>query len=330
MATQVTKRQHFVPRTYLKHFSEKKGSGHYNIMMLPVNDLRPEAIVERNIESVCYQKHLYTQPGTTAEEKMILEKFYAEQLENQYEDVYSILIDPTKNQLSNEERELVIATVSTMYYRVPKLIKRHTGLMRRVFEMAIQASKQTGQEETTIENDKYTIEGRSVDELVAEYVANNKSHQVITQLKVAVGLIATRIENDNVYISQLDDGDSEFITSDNPVVIQNPSGGDFFPMSPSNILKLPLDRKHCLMLMPNKDKYSLNRIVRNNVKGGFSRWEELITNSEQLEGADECIVGSFSSLKRFLDIKDKEIPLTENEKNLSKFLNEMAKNNGWI
>lgn len=325
MAIQITERQHFVPRAYLKYFAEKKGSGHYNIKALPTNNLIPEAVIERNTKSICYEKNLYTLPGCTNEEKMLLETFYSEEFENKYEQVYTMLTDPAKTELTDQERELVISTVATMFYRVPVWQKQHTEVMKRVLEMCIQATKQTGQKETKIEGDTYIIEYKTVDQLIKEYISNNKSHQVISQLNIALKLVVARLKSDNVYIFKLEDGEQEFITSDNPVILQHPSNEQIFPFDPSNIMKLPLDTKHYLMLMPNNDKSKLNRIVRHNASGGFSRREELISNTEQLQGANEYILGSISSLTRYLNIKEKDIPLTDEEQALLDRLIELGK-----
>ena len=330
MAIQITKKQHFVPRAYLKYFADKKGSGHYNIMALPTNNLTTEAIEERNTKSICYEKNLYTLSGSTNEEKMLLETFYSEKFENKYEQVYTMLTDPAKAELTNEERELVISTVATMFYRVPIWQKQHTEVMKRVFAMCIQATNHTGQKETTIEGDVYVIEGKTVDQLIAEYVENNKSHQVITQLNIALKLVSLRLQSDNVYIFKLEDGEQEFITSDNPVKLQNLNNQPIMPFAPSNIMKLPLDTKHYLMLMPNNDKGNLNRISRHNAKGGFSKREELISNTEQLQGADQYILGSTSSLTRFLNIKDNDIPLTDEEQAKLDKLIELGNNFGWF
>lgn len=330
MAIQITEKQHFVPRAYLKYFSDKKGSGHYNIMALPINNLVSEAIIERNTKSICYEKNLYTLPGSTNEEKMLLETFYSEEFENKYEQVYTMLTDPVKDKLSNQERKLVISTVATMFYRVPVWQKQHTEVMKRVFAMCIEATKQTGQKETKIEGDVYIIDGKTVDQLIAEYIANNKSNQVISQLNIALKLVSIRLERDNIYVFKLEDGDQEFITSDNPVILQNLNNQPIMPFDPSNIMKLPLDNKHYLMLMPNNDKSNLNRITRHNAQGGFSRREELISNTEQLQGADQYILGSTSSLNRFLNIKDKDIPLTDEEQEKLDKLIELGKNFGWF
>lgn len=136
--------------------------------------------------------------------------------------------------------------------------------------------------------------------------------------------------NDNVYVFKLEDGEQEFITSDNPVRLQNLSDEHISPFDPTNIMKLPLDPKHYLMLMLNKDKGNLKRILRNYAKGGFSRREELISNTEQLQGADQYILGSSNSLNRFLSKKDHDIPLTAEEQVLQDKLVSLGKQFGWF
>jgi len=330
MAIQITERQHFVPRTYLKNFSEKKGSGHYTIMALPQNDLLPEAILERNTKSICYEKNIYTLDGATNEEKMLVETFYSENLENGYEEMYSMLTNPDKRELSAGERDLVISSVATMLYRVPRWRDQHTEVIRRVFAMCIQASQKTGQQEAEIEGDVYVIKDKSPEQLVKEYKANNKSHQIVTQLDVALKLVSLRKERDNVYIFKLEEGEQQFITSDNPVILQNLNGLPIWPFDPSNIIKLPLDPKHYLMLMPNNDRAGLHRIQRHNAAGGFSRREELISNTEQWQQAGEFILGSTVSLTRFLATKDTDIPLSNEEQDLLNKLFALGNNFGWF
>jgi Protein of unknown function (DUF4238) len=330
MAVQFTERQHFIPRTYLKQFADKKDSGHYNVMALPVNDLRVGAIIERNSKSICYEKHIYTLPGATVEEKMLVETFYSEALESKYQDVYTLLTNPAKNELSAAERELVVSTVATMLYRVPIWRNQNTDVMRRVFGMAIQATNQTGQENLEIEGDAYVIEGKTADQLIKEYLANNKARQIVAQLNIALKLVTLRMQRDNVYIYKLEDGDQQFLTSDNPVVLQNLNGLPIAPFNPSNIIKLPLDPKHYLMLMPNNNQDNLHRIQRQNATGGFSRREELISNTEQMQQASEFIIGSTASLTRFLNIKDTDIPLANEEQELLDKLLALGNHFGWF
>jgi hypothetical protein len=67
MKEQLVKRQHYVPRTYLKHFSNQKGDEFY-IKALPIDNPQPTKIFEINTQNVCLQRGLYTLTGKTVEE----------------------------------------------------------------------------------------------------------------------------------------------------------------------------------------------------------------------------------------------------------------------
>ena len=142
---ELVKRQHFVPRTYLKHFGFEKG-GEVFINVLPRLEKTSDKIFESNIKNVALKKHLYTLPGETVEQKMAVEKFYSEEFEQHYDDIYSILTDPNKTEISDEERELIISTVITMFYRTSRWISMYNDLMNRVFDRMFQLCEQTGKE----------------------------------------------------------------------------------------------------------------------------------------------------------------------------------------
>ena len=125
MSNNETKRQHYVPRTYLKHFAREQ-DGKYFIKALPVANFQADKMQEISITDVCLQKDIYTLPGETVEERMLLEKFYADNYESQYDKIYQLLIDPSKKTISDDERELIISTVVTM------LFHKHDSLARYV------------------------------------------------------------------------------------------------------------------------------------------------------------------------------------------------------
>jgi Protein of unknown function (DUF4238) len=334
MAKQITKNQHFVPQTYLKNFSFKKENRKFEIKAIPIIDLSEGAIFPRNIESICWKKHLYTlSNGNNVDEKMCLENFYGKAFEDKYNQMYSILIDPSKKILTDEERQLIIATAITMLYRNPIWFKKNIDEIKTIFEMCLNFSDQAGQGNVEIEGNTYSIIGKTVETLLSEYNKNekiNKSLNVETQLKVAFQLTAIRLKSDNIYILKLEDESQEFITSDNPVLLQNPYRSELIPMDPKNIIKLPLDNKHYLMLMPNQNKVNLNTISRHNVKGGFSQREELNLNNEQLQNSNEYILGNSASLSRYLKMKDEVVILSREEKEFELKLIELGKQKGWI
>jgi len=110
--------------------------------------------------------------------------------------------------------------------------------------------QQAGKDYFMFEGIKISIKDKTLEELLKEHKVENRPGQVITQLEVALKLIQVRVKSDNIFISKLVDDDCELITSDNPVVLQNIKGGPIAPFDPSNIMKLPLDKKHMLFLMP--------------------------------------------------------------------------------
>lgn len=313
MSTIEVKRQHYVPRTYLKHFSTER-SGEFFIKALPTTDCIEGRIIELNISNICLQKDLYTLPGDTAEERMLIEKFYSDNYEVHYNKIYEILIDPDKKTLTDEERELIISTVITMFYRTTKWINLHNEFSNRVLEQAYFMCQQTGKYYFMFEKQKISVAGKTLEQLQKENKYENRPAQILTQLQVALRLIKLRTIRDGIYVSKLVDENCEFITSDNPVVYSNINSGHAAPFDPTNILKLPLDNKHMLFLMPYSDKETKHLILRHNVSGTTCFTEKLTSNYEQFRNSERFLLGSDSSLKGYLATKEiSERPLTEEE-----------------
>ncbi|CAL2104168.1 conserved protein of unknown function [Tenacibaculum sp. 190130A14a] len=313
MSGNLVKRQHFVPRTYLKHFSIQDGQ-EYLIHALPEKAIKKEAIFQSNIKNVALEKHLYTLPGETVEQKMAVERFYSDELEQHYDAIYQILTDPDKTELTNEERELIISTVVTMYYRTTKWVNASRDLMRRAFKQAFALCKQTGKDYFTFGDEKVSIAGKNLEEFTRDYNKERQPGMIITQLEVAIELIKVRLKNDSICVIKIDDENLELVTSDNPVIASNNKPERFAPFDPSNILKLPLDSQHILMLMPECPEGLLNRIWRRISKRPFSEIEKLTANYSQMQNSEKFMFGSKSALESYLTTKqESERPLEEGE-----------------
>jgi hypothetical protein len=310
----LVKRQHFVPRTYLKNFGFQNNE-EYFIHVLPRLEKTVDKIFEANIKNVALKKNLYTLPGETVEQKMAIEKFYSHQLESKYDSVYKLLTDPTKKTISDEERELVIATVVTMFYRTTRWINMHNEFMNRVFDQAYQLCQQTGNEFFTYEKTKFSVKGKTLDELTKEYNSEKQPIMIMTQLEVALKLITLKIQNfDGIVVSKLGDDNSRFVTSDNPVVATNVRMNPIMPFDPSNILRLPLDEKHMLLIMPEGEKAAKNIIFRNQVNGTIGNMEKLTSNFQQMDMAERFMFGNKLALEGYLSTKEEsEMSLTKEE-----------------
>lgn len=310
----LVKRQHFVPRTYLKHFASAKGQ-EYRISVLPCSVESPDKIFETNIKNIAVERDLYTLPGETIDQKMAVEKFYSNEFEQHYNKLYNILVDPEIRKISLEERELIISTVVTMYYRTTKWVSASRDLMSRIFDQVFYQCQQTGMDYFTFEGEKISIAGRTYEEFTKAYNDEKQPGMIITQLEAALKLISLRLKNDAIMVIKLDE-DDEFITSDNPVIATNYSEKKMMPFDPENTLKLPLDSKHTLLLIPEGIPGQENLIFRKTSKDAVSIMNKLVGNYQQMNNSEKFLLGTKTALKSYLKTKkETEGPInTEDEK----------------
>lgn len=305
MSQEEVKRQHYVPRTYLKQFATER-SGQFYINALPTADCSAGNIIELNISNVCLQKDLYTLSGETPEERMLLERFYSDFCETYYQEIYQLLVDPNKKTLSDAERDLIISTVVTMFYRTTKRISDHNEVLRRAYEQAYELCNQTGTDYFIFENQKISIAGKSLKQLQKDNEYNNRPEQVLIQLQVALDLITLRSARDRIKVLKLEDGSLELITSDNPVTYSNIlARRRIIPFDPNNMLSLPLDRNHILQLLPFSTDTTKHSIWRHNFAVRISNVCKLNSDFAQFENSERFIIGTENGIKGFLNLKQK-------------------------
>jgi hypothetical protein len=215
-----------------------------------------------------------------------------------------------------------------MLYRVPLWIKKYNAGIRVLYEQAFEKYEQTGQDEFVINGETISIKGKTLEDILEEHQAASKPSQVIAQLDAAMQLLEVRFANDNIFISKLVDADSLLIISDNPVVIQNIDGSKkpVNPFDPSNIMKLPLDKDHILMLMPTGEKEYRHIIRRHEASGIMCKREAVISNSEQFANADIYILGTTDTLNNYLETKalaEEPIPVGTNGEPDPEFLKKL-------
>ena len=325
MPSNETKRQHYVPKTYMKHFCEQSG-GNYIIRALPIESPSEENIQEINITNICLQKDLYTLTGDTEEQRQLIEKFYSDEIESKYNQIYELLTDPDKNTITDVERDLIITTVITMLYRTTKWISLHNSFMDRVLENIYLLCQQTGKDYFMFEEEKVSISGKTLEQLKKENKVEARQGQVLTQLQTAFKLINLRKTRDGIFISKLDDDNCEFITSDNPIIYWNIQEVRALPFDPTNIIKLPLDSKHLLFLMPYSDQETKHMLIRNTVRGTIAKTEKLTSNFGQFKNAERFVLGTESGLKGYLETKGiSETPLTTEENEELKSFKDIVK-----
>jgi len=311
--SELVKRQHFVPRTYLKHFGILRGK-EFLINVLPSSENDMTKVFQTNIKRIAFENNLYTMPGETIEQKMAIEKFYADELEQHYDRIYQILVDPTRNTITSEERDLIISTVVTMFYRTTKWVNLSKNLMSRIFFQMFEICKQTGKDYFMYENEKISIAGKSLEEFAKEFNDTRQPLMILEQLETAYKLIALRTKFDAIVVAKLNSENCEYVTSDNPVIASNPSRERLIPFNHENLLYLPLDSKHMLMLIPEVVEGNENKIFRKLYNDYRSKFSRITSNFQQMANSENFIFGSEASLHLYLKTKSlTEDPLTDKQ-----------------
>lgn len=265
------------------------------------DEVDQDKIFKSNITKVALETDLYTLPGTTATQKMALEKFYSENIENHYDNIYEILTDPSKSNVTSEERELIISTVVTMFYRTTSWIYTHNEFMQRNFESLYLLCEQQGTDYFMFGDKKMSIAGKSLDEFTKEYNKESQPELVSIQIEAALKLINLRIQKDAIMITKLSGSENEYITSDNPVIASNRNQDYLMPFDPENILRLPLDNKHLLSLLPHGEKDTINKLFRHSNDAKYEEVEKIIFNHMQQGKSQRFLLGSKTGLINFID-----------------------------
>lgn len=163
---QETKRQHYVPRTYLQKFAIKRKKN-YNINAVDKANL--EKIIFPNITNVCLETDIYTLKGQTKEQRQALETFYSDNVENVYNEVYQTLTDESIREIDEEMHYKIVMTIITMMYRTSKWLHMHNDFFDTVLDKMYALCEQTGKDYFIYENVKYSIKGKTLDDIKTEF-----------------------------------------------------------------------------------------------------------------------------------------------------------------
>lgn len=299
MPTQETKRQHFVPETYLKKFSVERKKGQHQIYASSKENI--ENIFPTNVSKVCVQNDLYTLSGGNEEERMVIENFYGDSFDSKYNEIFTILTNDTHKNISPTENQLIVSTIITMFFRTTRLITEFNDIMRRSFEDIIFMCQKTGKDYYMFEGKKVIIKGKSAKDLIDDYKKENRIAQVITQLRMALRLIELR-KNNTISVVKIKSNEYEFITSDNPVTLFNFGSTHTAPFDLRNTISLPINKEYKVIIYPFENLGYISRSYHDEM---LSYTEVLTTGYEQHASADKFILGSKKGLNGFLELKKK-------------------------
>ncbi len=290
------KRQHFVPRTYLKHFSEPR-KNEYFVCAKKCDDIKNSFMV--NIKNVCLRKHLYTLdfPNVNEEDMMLLENFYCEHLESDYNKVFELLTNDNVRIVSPEQKTKIIETIISMYYRVAKWLGKSKEHQRDLIRELISTSRSLQRPEITLPTGKtFNLKESSEVEILAELEPGRRLNFILNQLE-AVNVAASQFSNYNISVHKTF-GDHEYLTSDVPIVLNNgkPELAEY--LDESCHIMLSLSPKYCLILMPDigNNELTINRV---DMSETASLMNCIIINDHQFRNSENFVLGSKSGIAFF-------------------------------
>jgi hypothetical protein len=319
MSNKETKRQHFVPQTYLRKFSVVRKANQFQIFAAPKTNI--EEIFPSNTEKVCVHKDLYSLPGETEKERMLIEKFYGEAYEAQYDKMFEILTDDTARKISKGDNAFIISSIITMFFRTTRLISEHNELMYRVFESIVELCTQTGKDYFMFNKEKIKLNGRNAEQLLFDHKKESRVPHVITQLDVAQKLIRIR-RNDTIQVIKIKLNGPEYITSDNPVTLDNIETGHIAPFDPKNFISLPLNSQYKVVVLPYENPGFISRMQYDDNMS----YSEVMTNGyEQLGSSEKFILGTENGLNEFIKQKKRTDQLADITKDQKEQLEKIKK-----
>ncbi|QNE42029.1 DUF4238 domain-containing protein (plasmid) [Hymenobacter sp. NBH84] len=296
MTAKRTKRQHIVPRTYLKHFAVKRGK---ECFITAYSKGKPHSqLYEPNISGVCVRTDFYTIPGETIEQQLEIETLYSRRLEDHYDLVYNLLVNPTKIFLSEGERAFIIATLTTMLFRAPRWIEGHNQAIAEYLAAYYKQCVLLGVDGSFLGKFYFDHRQETLSEVVARFDLFIKRDQHYDMLELALQLQQQKLKDSAISVIKLQAGSCQLLCSDNPVIVVAADEHNHPLNSDADIL-LPLDGKHLLYLHAHV-KQSTPYINRQLLTGDQARMRCLSVNWRQYHNAAKQLLGSRVGLEHYL------------------------------
>jgi hypothetical protein len=319
-----SKHQHFIPRSYLRNFAIEEHKKFF------VEGKKRQEIEPRkkllSIRDICVEKNIYSIPNIEGEDQYKIEKFYAEQIDSVYPAVYELLINPSITNISKDQREQIIMTSMSLFFRTPKFLNINEQKTDAILNYAVK---------------KHINSAGIVKFKLREYDLDfhiSKLEDVRLQLKIRnkLNFLQDHLEDWHNFVQfKVNSGLSvyhiyeeyDLITSDNPVIMHSVVGNAFSLFDPTNIISLPLDNKHFLTIFPNTEDSLTDRIFH----GERDKWFCFTTNYDIEQNSEDWILGKPGSVRAHIQDQKQFGELNyENEKALEEIrekasdLNELA------
>jgi len=309
--------QHYIPRNYLKYFTEQDKNSNEKIYVRRKGTEKP---FETSTKKICFQNDLYTIPNVGIDKKYSVEKFYGDTADKYFSEIHDLLVDENVLTIDFETRRKIISAALSLYFRTPKFLNIKNKMVEDIIQEIASSSKN---EDISISyfGDTLHFKRNEAKQIIKEEKEKNRILFLAQHLEAYKIFIEAKIMN-VIYVDKVVD-DSELITCDNPVIIRpfvNPTLPDYDeneyfsrpinPFDPSNMIHLTIDKKHILTIMPDTEETVFNKIHRKKI----SFPDVLLYNNDMEKFSDLWVIGTRKGLLSHIDDQDEY--KEENEKSI--------------
>jgi hypothetical protein len=253
------KHQHYIPKSYLKNFALEQDGKHFVEAKLKNETIPKEKLI--SIRDICVDKNIYTLPEGAGDDKYAIEKYYASEIDAVYPEIYQLLTDDAVTTISDEQRRKIILTTMSLFFRTPKFLNLNEQRINRMLDMsANRFIDADGRVRVQLNGQKLDFHINEIEDVRAQLRIANKLNFLQQHLKDLHEFVYFKM---NAGLSVITvNGDIDLITSDNPVEMHSVHKNQFDPFDPTNIIQLPLDNRHYLIIYPNTEEAIKEMVFR--------------------------------------------------------------------
>ncbi|RYX82076.1 DUF4238 domain-containing protein [bacterium] len=287
------KRQHFIPKSYLKNFAVANNEKYFVEAKIRSDNEPKKDLV--SIKDICVSKNIYTIPNKENDEKYALENYYASEIDEVYPEVYELLVDPKNDKITIEQRGKIIKTTMNLFFRTPKFLNSNQRAVDAMLKYgSINFQDKEGNIKFKFKNYDLDFNIKDIEEVRSKLKIDNKNKFLKSHIQDWYKFINFKLMA-AISVYRICD-EIELITSDNPVIMHSVEGNEFNLFDPTNMIALPLDSKHYLSIFPNTEEAILDTIYRCD----RDKWFALTTNLQVERSCDEWIIGKPNSITNHL------------------------------
>ncbi|KQK25494.1 hypothetical protein AR438_07740 [Chryseobacterium aquaticum] len=235
--------QHFIPRTYLKHFKNSPDSEHVNTF----NKIDHKFIDNIGLNDICVEKDFYTLKNLDGEDKLALEEFFDKEIESKYSKVFNLLVNQRPSKITLEQKIDILKTTLSMYFRTPKILNQ---FLLKIDKLIEDLTNNNDINEIEFKGIIIKLSGKKKDEIKKEIREHLRIDYLSIQLNIFEEFVKYKLYDGITVIENTSEFD--FYTGDNPVNFLNRFGNTDQIFDINNSIYIPLNPKFCLLIAAPK------------------------------------------------------------------------------